>query len=120
MIKSNKIDDYLKIDKNFDIKPLKFYKKEKKIFYQEKNDIKNDKNFDTIFVKPFRKEYKLRNQRTPFFYNLGIYFITPLLLGVFLGYQFDRWFKTKPIFILLFILLGTIASFYNLLRLIKE
>jgi len=52
--------------------------------------------------------------------NIGAYLITPILLGVFIGYNLDIYLNSKPIFILLFILLGTYSSFYNLFKLTKE
>ena len=52
--------------------------------------------------------------------NIGVYLITPILLGVIIGYNLDRYLKSKPIFTLLFILLGTFSSLYNLFRLTKE
>lgn len=52
--------------------------------------------------------------------NIGAYLITPILLGVFIGYNLDIYLNSKPIFILLFILLGTFSSFYNLFKLTKE
>ena len=52
--------------------------------------------------------------------NIGAYLITPILLGVFIGYNLDIYLKSKPVFILIFILLGTYSSFYNLFKLTKE
>ncbi|MGB4966196.1 MAG: AtpZ/AtpI family protein [Microgenomates group bacterium] len=52
--------------------------------------------------------------------NIGYYMLTPLLGGVFLGLLLDKYFKTKGIFVILFIVLGTISSFYNLYKLVKE
>ncbi|MDP3974560.1 MAG: AtpZ/AtpI family protein [bacterium] len=52
--------------------------------------------------------------------NIGAYLITPILLGVFIGYNLDIYLNSKPIFILFFILLGTYSSFYNLFKLTKE
>lgn len=52
--------------------------------------------------------------------NLGIYLVLPLLLGVFFGTLVDSWLHTKPFFIILFIILGAISSFYNLIRLTKD
>jgi F0F1-type ATP synthase assembly protein I len=52
--------------------------------------------------------------------NIGIYLITPLLLGVFIGYNIDRFLDTKPLFTLISIIIGSISSFYNLVKLTKE
>jgi F0F1-type ATP synthase assembly protein I len=52
--------------------------------------------------------------------NLGYYLIIPMLAGIFLGLVLDSWFKTRPIFVLSFLLLGTLGSFYNLFKLLKN
>lgn len=52
--------------------------------------------------------------------NIGYYLLTPLLVGVFLGILLDRYFKTQGVFILIFIILGSISSFYNLYKVAKE
>lgn len=52
--------------------------------------------------------------------NIGYYLLTPLLVGVFLGILLDRFFETHGVFILIFIILGTISSFYNLYKVAKE
>lgn len=46
--------------------------------------------------------------------NIGYYLITPLLAGVFFGYWMDRFFGTKPAFMLLLLGLGIAGAFYNL------
>jgi len=56
----------------------------------------------------------------PSLLNAGMYLATPLLLGVFFGYQLDRYFRTAPLWMIIFILLGTISSFYNLWKLSKQ
>lgn len=87
--------NYLKIDQKFNIS--------NSIIANKKNTKKVNKNFLTINSL-----------------NIGAYLITPILLGVFIGYNLDIYLKSKPIFILLFILLGTYSSFYNLIKLTKE
>lgn len=52
--------------------------------------------------------------------NIGFYLAAPLLIGVFLGVKIDSLFHTKPIFTISFIILGAVATFYNLIRLTKE
>lgn len=56
----------------------------------------------------------------PTLLNAGMYLATPLLLAVFLGYQLDTYFHTKPVWMIVLILFGTISSFYNLWKLSKE
>ena len=52
--------------------------------------------------------------------NIGFYLAIPLLAGVFIGIMIDKWLQTKPVFILIFITLGMIASLYNLYKLTQE
>ncbi|MBI2051325.1 AtpZ/AtpI family protein [Candidatus Roizmanbacteria bacterium] len=53
-------------------------------------------------------------------FNLGFYLVAPLIIGVLIGLYLDKIFGKKPSFTLIFILFGTIASFYNLLKIVKE
>lgn len=52
--------------------------------------------------------------------NIGLYLIIPILIGVFLGYNMDIWFNSKPFFLIVLLILGTFSSFYNLWKLTKE
>ena len=52
--------------------------------------------------------------------NLGYYLLVPLIGGVFIGVELDKWLGTKPIFTVVFILLGTLAIFYNLVKLLRH
>ena len=91
-----------------------------------KNYLKVDNkfNFKKILSNNNTQSYK-KNHRTDsilgiFNLNIGIYLITPILLGVFIGYNLDKHFNKKPLFIMIFILLGTVGSFYNLIKVSKE
>lgn len=53
-------------------------------------------------------------------FNLGFYLATPIVVGVFAGLALDNWLRTKPFFIIIFIIIGSISSFYNLIKLTKE
>jgi len=52
--------------------------------------------------------------------SLGYYLVTPLLLGVFFGVLVDKALHIAPSGVICGVLLGTIATFYNLYRLTKE
>lgn len=54
------------------------------------------------------------------FTDLGIYLAGPLIGGVIVGLLLDNWLNTKPFFILTFIVLGSIATFYNLIKLTRD
>lgn len=89
--------------------------KKKILTINQAGEIKN------VLIGKFKNRKKLTKQSIDFSYlNLGYYIITPLILGVFLGLAVDHWFKTKPLFVSIFLFLGTIACFYNLIRLLKD
>jgi len=52
--------------------------------------------------------------------NIGYYILVPIVGGVALGVFLDKYFKTQPVFIGIFLFLGTIAGFYNLFKLMQE
>jgi len=52
--------------------------------------------------------------------NIGYYLIIPIIIFLMLGLWLDKVFKTKPFFVLFFLLVGILSSFYNLYRLVKE
>jgi F0F1-type ATP synthase assembly protein I len=52
--------------------------------------------------------------------DIGFYLLTPILAGVFFGLYLDRKLYTKPIFTISLILLGAVASLYNLFKLTKK
>lgn len=51
--------------------------------------------------------------------SIGFYLTIPFVLGIGGGIAFDRWFGTSQ-GVLIGILLGAVASFYNLWKLVKE
>ncbi len=52
--------------------------------------------------------------------NVGIYLIIPILLGILIGLKLDMVLKTKPLFVISGVVLGTISTFYNLYKLTKQ
>ena len=66
---------------------------------------------------------KFKNRKKLFDFvnlNIGFYIVAPILLGVFLGLGLDYWLQKKPLFFLIFLVLGTLASFFNLFKLLKD
>ena len=51
--------------------------------------------------------------------GFGWYFATCLLGGVFGGWLLDKWIGSKPLFMLLGLLLGTILGFYGMYRMMQ-
>lgn len=52
-------------------------------------------------------------------WRLGLEFVSGVIVGLGLGYGFDRLFDTNPWGMLVFILLGAAAGFMNVYRLAK-
>lgn len=52
--------------------------------------------------------------------SVGYYLATPLLVGVLVGVAVDKYFNTKPAFTLVAIALGTISTFFNLIKIIRQ
>lgn len=50
----------------------------------------------------------------------GLYLAIPLLVALAVGLGFDRLFGTKPWGTLLFLVAGTVSSFYNVFVLIRS
>ena len=51
--------------------------------------------------------------------NIGYYLLTPLLIGVFLGLYLDGRLGTHYL-VVIGIIIGSIGSFYNLFKIIKQ
>jgi len=69
-----------------------------------------DKNLNLKYEKGQKPRHPsgVGNFHLANYLNIGYYLITPILIGVFLGYI------TK--YFLFFIILGTIGTFYNLIK----
>ncbi len=46
--------------------------------------------------------------------------ISPIVVGVLIGIGFDNFFLTKPIFFIIFLLLGIVAGFMNIIKNMKK
>ena len=75
-----------------------------------------------------RLEQKLKKQKTNNIKNNGysiglkisLDLISSILVGAFIGYGFDKVFSTKPVFFLIFLVLGIITGFYSLFKTMKK
>lgn len=47
--------------------------------------------------------------------NIGLYMVSAILAGIVIGYFLDKWLKTSPLFFLIFLILGIIEGFRNLI-----
>lgn len=46
--------------------------------------------------------------------SLGIAMVAAILIGLFIGYQLDKWLDTSPWFTLIFLIFGIISGFRNI------
>ena len=53
-------------------------------------------------------------------YRLSMELVVGILVGGFIGWWLDKWLSTKPIFLLVMILLGMIAGVVNMLRTARD
>ncbi|MFA6005139.1 MAG: AtpZ/AtpI family protein [Patescibacteria group bacterium] len=69
-------------------------------------------------------ERKKKNYEIPImafkYSSVGIYMAIPLFLGLTSGIFLDNLFRVRPMFTLVLLFFGTVGSFYNIYRIIKE
>lgn len=70
----------------------------------------------TEFEDRVKKKYNIPAE----YVNLGMYFVIPILTGLFIGLWLDKRFDRKGFFTILLMSIGVIASFYNLFKLYKQ
>lgn len=63
-----------------------------------------------------KAKFNIPNQ----YMNLGMYFLVPILSGLFIGIWLDKRFDREGFFTILLLSIGVIASFYNLIKLYKQ
>ena len=96
-----------------------FFRSRKTSFYKVTPDFKIVENHN-VGKHRTKKKSNGNNLLLAKSLNIGYYLITPLLLGVFFGYWIDSFLRTKPAFLLVFLILGIVSSFYNLWKLTQE
>jgi len=86
-----------------------------------------DKNFDEIDkrikdLEPKNKENNKKNTQSNFGigFKISLDLISPIIVGCIVGLGFDNFFSMKPIFFIIFLLLGVIAGFLNIYRYMKK
>jgi ATP synthase protein I len=52
--------------------------------------------------------------------SLGIAMVASILIGLYIGYQLDKWLETSPWFTIIFLIFGIISGFRNLFILTKR
>lgn len=64
-----------------------------------------------------KRDYKDTLKNLTLISQIGLSVVTPILMGVFLGQLLDKWFGTRSIFVIIFIVLGAGAGVLNLFKL---
>ncbi len=60
-----------------------------------------------------------RGKGLAFAMRIGVELVAALIVGVGIGYFLDQWLGTKPWFLLLFFVLGSVAGFMNVFRVVS-
>ena len=72
-------------------------------------EIESNKNLKQLKINGFGVGMKIR-----------LDLISPIVVGVLIGIGFDNFFLTKPIFFIIFLLLGIVAGFMNIIKNMKK
>ena len=75
-----------------------------------------------------RLEQKLKKPKTNYYKNNGysiglkisLDLISSIIVGALIGYGLDKIFLTKPVFFIIFLVLGIITGFYSLFKTAKK
>ena len=75
-----------------------------------------------------RLEQKLKKTKTNHYKNNGysiglkisLDLISSIIVGALIGYGLDNIFSTKPVFFIIFLVLGIITGFYSLFKTVKK
>ena len=70
------------------------------------------------------KDSEPKNIKNKSSYSLGLKIsmdlVASIIAGILIGLGMDKFFSTKPIFFLIFLLLGIITGFYSLYKSVKK
>lgn len=77
----------------------------------------------SFVIEPFhQKKVVLKENKTRLMdaMNVGVYLVVPLLVGLGIGIILDKKLGTKPICIISGLLVGSVGSFFNLIKIVRE
>ena len=79
-------------------------------------------NFSDRLEKKLKKTKTINNNSNGYSIGLKISLdlMSSILVGAFIGYGLDKVFSTKPVFFIIFLVLGIITGFYSLFKTIKK
>ena len=88
----------------------------------EESKIKNlKKNIDELNEKrkiSNNKQYK--SSGLSFGFKIGIEIVAALMVGVVIGIYVDKYLNTKPFGLIIFFILGSLAGFLNVYRVMRQ
>ena len=75
-----------------------------------------------------RLEQKLKKPKTNYYKNNGysiglkisLDLISSIIVGALIGFGLDKIFLTKPVFFIIFLVLGIITGFYSIFKTVKK
>ena len=71
--------------------------------------------------KNFKKKNKIKkNNDLGLFLKAGVELISPIIVGVFIGLFLDNYFNTKPLFLIIFLILGFGGGISNIYKTVKR
>ena len=79
---------------------------------------KNQKNLNHAIYDSQNNSFKKDKYNVIKPLDFAIEIVVSVLFGSFLGIALDRYFSTKPIFLLIFLAFGIIVAIYNLVKMI--
>ena len=69
--------------------------------------------------KTVPKNTKLNNNLSIGF-KISLDLVSPIIAGILIGIGVDKFFSTKPIFFVIFLLLGVVSGFFNIFKSAKN
>ena len=71
--------------------------------------------------KNLKKKNKIKkNNDLGLFLKAGVELISPIIVGVFIGLFLDNYFNTKPLFLIIFLILGFGGGISNIYKTVKR
>ena len=79
-------------------------------------------NFSDRLEQKLKKPKTNNNKNNGYSIGLKISLdlISSIIVGVLIGHGLDKIFSTKPVFFIIFLVLGVIAGFYSLFKTMKK
>ena len=88
-------------------------------FKQDIKDLKNKiNNLDKLSNK--KNQNKNNKKGISFGFRIGVEIVAAITVGVIIGIIVDKYLQTKPFGLIIFFILGSIAGFLNIYRVMRR